>query len=100
MVLSGGKKRSVSHMFIQTDCTHGGKFRLTPTPFVLILRPSQGKKKTQKKLIRHCHMIAYMLEKNPKLKMELMTSLIDSSDTQVTAKDVVTGHLCSLPVTA
>ena len=101
MVLSGGKKRSVSHMFIQTDCTHGGKFRLTPTPFVLILRPSQGKKKkTQKKLIRHCHMIAYMLEKYLKLKMELMTSLIDSSDTQVTAKDVVTGHLCSLPVTA
>lgn len=45
-------------------------------------------------------MIVYMLEKNLKLKMELMTSLIDSSDTQVTAKDVVTGHLCSLPVTA
>lgn len=45
-------------------------------------------------------MIAYMLEKNLKLKMELMTSLIDSSDTQVTAKDVATGHLCSLPVTA
>lgn len=48
MVLSGGKKRSVSRTFIQTDYTHGGKFRLTPTPFDLILRPSQGKKNTEK----------------------------------------------------
>ena len=40
MVLSGGKKRSVSRTFVQTDYTHGGKFRLTPTPFDLILRPS------------------------------------------------------------
>ena len=96
MVLSGGKKRSVSHTFVQTNYTHGGKFRLTPTPFVLILSPSQGEEK--KKLIGH--MIAYMLAKNLKLKIELMTSLIDSTDTQVTAKDVVTVHLCSLTITA
>ena len=77
-VLSGGKKRSGSCTFVQTNNTHRGKFRLTPTPFVLILSPSWGKKKRQKKLIRP--MIAYTLAKTLKLKMELMTSLIDSTD--------------------
>lgn len=49
-VLSGGKKRSGSCTFVQTNNTHRGKFRLTPTPFVLILSPSWGKKKRQKKI--------------------------------------------------
>ena len=39
----------------------------------------QGIEQEKKKLIGH--MIAYMLAKNLKLKMELMTSLIDSTDT-------------------
>jgi len=48
MVLSGGKKRSGSCTFVQTNNTHGGKLHLTQTPFVLILSPSRGKTKDRK----------------------------------------------------